>query len=135
MNGKTVGIIGAGKIGAIAIKILAGFGCKILVADEQVNKELLRYDLSYTDHETLYAQSAIISLHIPLTPGTKYLINEGTIAKMKPGVMLINASRGALINTKNIIEALKTGHVGYLGLDVRRRRIVLRRSFRGYFAG
>jgi D-lactate dehydrogenase len=118
MNGKTVGIIGAGKIGAIAIKILHGFGCKILVVDEQVDEELYKYDVTYTDHQTLYAQSDIISLHAPLTPGTKYVINEDTIAKMKKGVMLINTSRGALINTKDIIEALKTGHIAYLGLDV-----------------
>ncbi len=119
MNGKTVGIIGTGQIGAVAVKILHGFGCKILIVDLQENKELIeKYNVQYTDLDTLYAQSDIISLHIPLTPQTRYLINKGSIDKMKKGVMIINTSRGALINTKDIIQGLKKGQIGYLGLDV-----------------
>ncbi len=119
MNGKTVGIIGTGQIGSVAVKILAGFGCKILVTDLQENKELIeKYKVQYTDQDTMYAQSDIISLHLPLTPQTRYLINKDSIAKMKKGVMIINTSRGALINTKDIIQGLKKGQIGYLGLDV-----------------
>jgi D-lactate dehydrogenase len=119
MNGKTVGIIGTGQIGAVAVKILNGFGCKILLADLQENKELIgKYNVRYTDQDTLYAQSDIISLHIPLTPQTRYLINKDSIAKMKKGVMIINTSRGALLNTKDVILGLKKGQIGYLGLDV-----------------
>lgn len=119
MNGKTVGIIGAGQIGSVAIKILNGFGCKILLDDLQENKELIeKYNVQSTDQDTLYAQSDIISLHIPLTPQTHHIINKVSIAKMKKGVMIINTSRGALINTKDIIQGLKNGQIGYLGLDV-----------------
>jgi D-lactate dehydrogenase len=119
MNGKTVGIIGTGQIGSVAVKILNGFGCKLLLADLQENKELIeKYNVRYTDQDTLYAQSDIISLHIPLTPQTRYMINKDSIDKMKKGVMIINTSRGALINTKDIIQGLKKGQIGYLGLDV-----------------
>lgn len=119
MNGKTIGIIGTGQIGAVAVKILNGFGCKILVVDLQENKELIeKYNVQYTDQDTLYAQSDIISLHIPLTPQTRYIIKKDSIDKMKKGVMIINTSRGALINTKDIIQGLKKGQIGYLGLDV-----------------
>jgi D-lactate dehydrogenase len=119
MNGKTVGIMGTGQIGAVAVKILHGFGCKILIVDLQENKELIeKYNVQYTDPDTLYAQSDIITLHLPLTSQTRYLINKDSINKMKKGVMIINTSRGALINTKDIIEGLKKGQIGYLGLDV-----------------
>ncbi len=119
MNGKTVGIIGTGQIGAVAVKILSGFGCKILIVDPLENRELIeKYHVQYTDPDQLFAQSDIISLHIPLTPQTRYLINKASIAKMKNGVMIINTSRGALINTQDIIQGLKEGQIGYLGLDV-----------------
>jgi D-lactate dehydrogenase len=119
MNGKTVGIMGTGQIGAVAVKILHGFGCKILIVDLKENKELIeKYNVQYTDLDTLYAQSDIISLHLPLTPQTRYLINRDSINKMKKGVMIINTSRGALINTIDIIQGLKQGQIGYLGLDV-----------------
>ena len=119
LHGKTIGIIGTGKIGSIVAKIMNGFGCRILVNDKVENGELKnKYDAVYTDCETLCRESDIISLHVPLTTETKYLIDTGCISKMKRGVMLINTSRGALINTMVVIEALKTGHIGYLGLDV-----------------
>ena len=119
MNGKTVGLIGTGKIGRVAAKILTGFGCRILAYDVKENEELKRTcQVTYTDLETLYSQSDIISLHVPLTEKTKYMINSSTIKLMKPGVMLINTSRGLLVNTKDVIDALKTGHIGSLGLDV-----------------
>lgn len=119
MNGKTVGIIGTGKIGSVVTKIMNGFGCRILVYDKIENNELKnKYDVVYTDYETLLKESDIITLHVPLTNETKYLINKKCISKMKRGVMLINTSRGALINTKDVIQSLKTGQIGYLGMDV-----------------
>ena len=119
MNGKTVGIIGTGKIGSVVAKIMNGFGCRILVHDKIENTELKnKYDVTYTDYETLLKESDIITLHVPLTTETKYLIDKNCISKMKRGVMLINTSRGALINTKDVIKSLKTGQIGYLGIDV-----------------
>lgn len=119
MNKKTVGIIGTGNIGSVLAKIMNGFGCRILANDIIENNELKnKYNVVYVDYETLFRESDIITLHVPLTPQTKYLINTATISKMKKGVMLINTSRGTLVNTKNIIDALKTGQIGYLGIDV-----------------
>jgi len=119
LNGKTVGIIGAGKIGGIVARILHGFGCKILAFDINPNNEYSdTYGVKYVDLETLYAQSDIISLHCPLNKHTKYLINESTIALMKRGVMIINTGRGGVIDTKALIDGLKSGKIGYAGLDV-----------------
>ena len=119
MNGKTAGIIGTGKIGEIVIKILLGFGCNILAYDKFENASLKNEPgVSYTDLDTLYALSDIITLHLPLNDESRFMINENSIAKMKKGVMLINTSRGALVKTKDVIKNLKTGKIGYLGLDV-----------------
>lgn len=119
MNGKTVGIVGTGKIGAVLAKIMHGFGCRILAYDLFPNQELThQYGATYTDFKTLCAESDIISLQIPLNDETRYMIDSETISWMKPGVMLINTSRGALVRTKAVIAALKTGHIGSFGLDV-----------------
>jgi len=119
MHGKTVGIIGTGKIGYVVAKILHGFGCKLLAFDKSESDELKeKYNVEYTDYITLCKRSDIITLHAPLTEETKYIINENCIAGMKPGVMLINTSRGGLVNTKDVIDALKTKHIGYFGMDV-----------------
>lgn len=119
LNGKTIGIIGTGKIGHVVAKIAHGFGCHILACDKVENEEIKNnYGAVYTDLETLSRKSDIITLHVPLTPETKYLIDSPQILKMKRGVMLINTSRGGLINTRAVIKALKTGQIGYLGLDV-----------------
>lgn len=119
MNGKTAGIIGTGQIGFVVAKILHGFGCKILAVDQIENEELKsKYGVTYTDLDTLYGESDIITLHLPLLPKTRYMVNKESIAKMKPGVMLINSSRGALVNTKDVITALKSCHIGYFGMDV-----------------
>lgn len=119
MHGKTVGVVGTGEIGAVMTKILYGFGCKILAVDQVENEELKQKNgLVYTDLPTIFREADIITLHVPLTPETKYLINEESIAGMKPGVMLINTSRGGLINTKDVIGGLKNGKIGHLGLDV-----------------
>ena len=119
MNGKTAGIIGTGQIGSVVAKILYGFGCKILAVDRFQNEEIQKkYEVEYTDYDTLYNKSDIITLHVPLMPETRYVINSQSLAKMKRGVMLINTSRGALVNTKDVITSLKSGHIGYFGIDV-----------------
>jgi D-lactate dehydrogenase len=119
LNNKTVGIIGLGKIGGIVAKILNGFGCKLLGYDIYPNQEYVeKYDLRYVTLDEIYQHSDIISLHTPLTSSTKYMINEKTIPSMKKGVMIINTARGGLINTLEAINGIKTGQIGYLGLDV-----------------
>ncbi len=119
MNGKTVGIVGVGTIGEVVAKILHGFGCELLGFDLHPNEELTdRYGMVFTDLEDLIRRSDIITLHTPLNKHTHYLINQKRIAKMKKGVMLINTSRGGLVDTKAVIKGLKKGRIGYLGLDV-----------------
>ncbi|MCK5301461.1 MAG: hypothetical protein KAJ21_06105, partial [Thermoplasmatales archaeon] len=119
MYGKTVGVIGAGKIGICLINILIGFGCKILAYDKFPDKTVAQMkSVQYVDLDKLFRNSDIISLHVPLTPETHYMINKDSIAKMKQGLMLINTSRGGLVNTKDLIENLKTGQIGSAGLDV-----------------
>ena len=119
LHQKTVGIVGTGKIGSIAAKILHGFGCNLLGYDIAENKELTeKYNLQYVDLKKLCSSSDIITLHTPLNTVTKYLINKEKLDVMKPGVMLINTARGAVINTEHVIEALDNGKIGYLGLDV-----------------
>jgi D-lactate dehydrogenase len=119
MHGKTMGIIGMGKIGKVITSIAKGFGCKVLAFDPFPDREFEKAEkIVYTDIETLCRESDIITLHAPLTEQTKYLINKEKIALMKKGVMLINTGRGGLIHTKDVINGLKSGQIGYLGLDV-----------------
>lgn len=119
MNGKTVGIMGTGKIGSTIARILHGFGCRLLAFDKIQNEEIKqRYQVVYTDSETLYKTSDIITLHLPLNEQTQYIIDQAAIAQMKPGVMLINTARGGLVNTNEVIPALKSGRIGYFGMDV-----------------
>ncbi|WP_282113595.1 2-hydroxyacid dehydrogenase [Maribacter stanieri] len=119
MNGKTVGIIGTGKIGSVVAKILHGFGCKLLLYDIYENNALVeKYGATYTDLDSLIEQSDIITLHAPLNAKTHHLIKADRIAKMKKSVMLINAGRGGLVNTQDVINGLKTGQIGYFGMDV-----------------
>lgn len=119
MVGKTVGILGTGKIGRVVTRIMHGFGCKILAYDPYVDHELEKqYGVQYTDAMTLFRQSDIITLHLPLTPESKYIINKEAIDAMKPGVMLINTSRGGLVDTKEVIVGLKSGKIGSFGIDV-----------------
>ncbi len=119
MNGKTVGIIGTGKIGHLVAKILYGFGCTILAYDKTQNQNVIdQFGVAYTDLDTLCHKSDIITLHVPLTKETKYMINERRIVRMKQGVMLINTGRGDLVNTQEVIDGLKSGHIGYFGMDV-----------------
>ncbi|GAA4384464.1 2-hydroxyacid dehydrogenase [Hymenobacter koreensis] len=118
LHGRTVGLIGLGKIGLVTARILKGFGCRVLGFDIQHEAEADEIGVEFTDLDTLFAQSDIISLHCPLTPHTFHLINDEAIAKMKDGVMLINTSRGAIIDTKAVIKGLKCEKIKYLGLDV-----------------
>lgn len=115
LHGKTMGVIGTGKIGQKFINIANGFGMKILAYDKYPNKEL---NVEYSDLETLYKESDIISLHCPLLKDTEHIINKDSIAKMKDGVMIINTSRGGLINAKDLISGLKNRKIGSAGLDV-----------------
>lgn len=118
VHGTTAGIIGTGKIGVITAKILQGFGCHVLAYDLYKNPDCESAGIEYVDLPVLLGQSDIISLHCPLTPETYHLIDAEAVAKMKPGVMLVNTSRGALIDTQAVIDGLKSEKIGYLGLDV-----------------
>ena len=118
MHGKTVGVIGTGQIGTVVAQILTGFGCPTLAFDPFPNATCRSIGVRYAELNELLAQSDIISLHCPLTPENKYIINDAAIARMKDGVMLINTSRGVLLDTVAIINGLKSGKIGALGLDV-----------------
>ena len=118
LYGRTVGIIGSGRIGVALGRIMAGFGCQVLASDPIESEELKELGGRYVPLDELLASSDIITLHCPLTPETRHLIDGAAIARMKGGVMLINTSRGAVIETKAVIDGLKSGAIGYLGLDV-----------------
>lgn len=118
MHGKTVGVIGTGMIGEVVCRILAGFGCELLAFDPKPNPACEAMGVRYVDLPELYRDSDIITLHCPLNPHTHHLINAEALGQMKPGVMIINTSRGAVIDTRAAIAALKTGRIGSLGLDV-----------------
>ncbi|WP_024546334.1 2-hydroxyacid dehydrogenase [Picosynechococcus sp. NKBG15041c] len=118
LHGKTVGIVGTGKIGECFAKIMKGFGCRLLAYDPYENPVCVELGVKYTDWRSLLAQADIISLHCPLMPETYHLINEESLAQIKPGAMLINTSRGGLIDTRAAIEAIKSGQLGYFGTDV-----------------
>jgi D-lactate dehydrogenase len=115
LHGKTVGIVGTGRIGRAAVQIFRGFGCRVLAFDLRPDPSV---DAEYAELSELYRRSDVISLHVPLTPSTHHMVDAAAIASMKPGVMLINTSRGALIDSKALIGALKRGHLGSAGLDV-----------------
>ena len=118
MHGKTVGLIGTGQIGIVVAQILTGFGCPTLAFDPIPNPTCQSLGVRYVELNELLAQSDVISLHCPLTPENKHIINDAAIARMKNGVMLINTSRGSLLDTVAIVGGLKSGKIGYLGLDV-----------------
>lgn len=118
MRGRTVGVVGTGTIGIEVARILAGFGCKVLGHDPQRSEAFTALGGSYVELPTLFAQSDIITLHCPLNPGTRHLIDAAAIAAMKRGVMLVNTSRGAVIDTRAAIAGLKSGAIGHLALDV-----------------
>jgi D-lactate dehydrogenase len=118
MRGRTVGIIGIGQIGMALAGILAGFGCTIVGVDPVANPAFLALGGHYVLISDMLAQADIISLHCPLTADTRHMIDVAAIGQMKPGVMLINTSRGAVIDTRAVIAGLKSGKIGQLGLDV-----------------
>ncbi|MDX5480717.1 MAG: 2-hydroxyacid dehydrogenase [Hymenobacteraceae bacterium] len=118
LHGRTIGIIGLGKIGLVTAKILKGFGCRVLGYDITEHKEAQEIGIEFSDLDTLYKESDIISLHCPLTPQTYHMISDESISKMKDGVMIINTSRGATIDTRAVIKGLKSEKIAYLGLDV-----------------
>ena len=117
--GKTAGVLGTGKIGRIVAEILHGFGMRVLAFDLYPNQEWATQNgIQYVEPRTLARQSDLITLHLPLTPQTDHIVNKDTLALTKPGFMLINVSRGRLIHTRALIEALKSGHMGGVALDV-----------------
>ncbi len=118
LHGKTVGVIGTGKIGVVFANLLKGFGVKVLGYDPYPNPAFKDTGGTYVELAELLEKSDIISLHCPLSPQTFHIINAETITQMKKGVMLINTSRGALVDAKAVICGLKNRHIGYLGLDV-----------------
>ncbi|MCT4703925.1 2-hydroxyacid dehydrogenase [Enterobacteriaceae bacterium H20N1] len=118
MFGKTAGIIGTGKIGIAALRILKGFGMRLLAFDPYPSAAALEMGVEYVDLSTLFSQADVISLHCPLTPENYHLLNRSAFEQMKDGVMIINTSRGALIDSQAAIEALKNQKIGALGMDV-----------------
>jgi len=118
MQRRTVGIVGTGRIGAVVARILTGFGCRVLAHDVEINRQCVALGVHYLPLDDLWAQSDIVSLHAPLTGATRHMVDASAIARMKRGVMILNTSRGALVDTAALIDGLKSGHVGHLGLDV-----------------
>jgi len=118
LNARTVGVVGTGQIGAVFCRIMHGFGCRLLAHDLAPNPECSKLGVRYVPLDDLFRQADIVSLHCPLTPATRHLVNPDRLALMKRGAMLINTGRGALIDTPAVVEALKSGHLGYLGIDV-----------------
>jgi D-lactate dehydrogenase len=118
LQGRTVGVVGTGAIGTVFGRIMLGFECRVLAYDPWPNPLCRQLGMQYVSLNDLVRAADVISLHCPLTPETHHLINASTLAKMKRGVMLINTGRGALIDARAAIAALKSGQLGYFGIDV-----------------
>jgi D-lactate dehydrogenase len=118
LRNRRVGIVGTGEIGGIVARILRGFGCSLQAHDPYPVDAVRDLGVRYVDLDTLFEECDVITLHCPLTPSTRHVIDAAALARMQPGVMLVNTSRGALVDTSAVIDALKTGHVGNLALDV-----------------
>jgi len=118
LHRRTVGIIGTGRIGAVFARIMGGFGCRLMAFDLRQNHDCVALGAEYVELPRLFAEADIISLHAPLTAETRHLIDKDAVRRMKRGVMIINTGRGALVDTKALIDGLKSGHIGFLGLDV-----------------
>jgi len=118
LHNKTVGVVGTGKIGIAFCRIMLGLGCEVVAFDVNPQDALKKEGVTYVSLERLYKKSDIISLHCPLMPATKHIVNDESISKMKDHVMIINTSRGALINTEDVIKNLKAKKIGYVGIDV-----------------
>lgn len=119
LHGKTVGVVGTGRIGQVFARIMHGFGCRLLAYDVRPDNKLRdQFQLEYVSLKELFAQSDIISLHVPLLPETKHMIDEEAIRLMKPSVVIVNTSRGGLVKTSALTQALKNGKIGFAALDV-----------------
>jgi len=118
LHGKSVGVVGSGQIGQVFAQIMRGFGCQVLAYDPYPNPAIEALGGRFVGLDQLLAESDIISLHCPLNDATRHLVNADSLQRMKRGAMLINTGRGALVDTPALIEALKSGQLGYLGLDV-----------------
>jgi len=119
LNGKTAGIVGTGRIGAVAARIFHGFGCHVLAHDVRENTSLVEGGIArYAPLPQLLAAADFVSLHVPLTPQTRHLIGPGELSRMKPSVIIVNTSRGALIDSRALISALKRGRIAGAALDV-----------------
>ncbi|MEN0110388.1 MAG: 2-hydroxyacid dehydrogenase [Planctomycetota bacterium] len=118
LHGKTIGVVGTGAIGSVFARILSGFGCRLLGFDVRENPACVELGMKYVAIDSLLAQSDIVSLHCPLTPETHHLIDAAAIERCKPGVMIVNTSRGAVVDTAAVIGGLKSGRVGSLAIDV-----------------
>lgn len=116
--GKTVGVVGTGKIGEAFARIMLGFGCRVIAFDPAPSEACVLAGVKYVEIGALWRESDVIALHCPLTPQTRHLVNAGAFAAMKPGAMLINTSRGAVVDARAAIDALKSGRLGALGIDV-----------------
>ena len=114
LHGKTVGVVGTGKIGRLVIDILKGFGCQVLAHDPFPSRD----DVDYVDLDTLLRSSRVVTLHLPLTPDSHHMISARALEMMPRGAVLINTSRGGLIDSKAVVESLKSGHLGGLAIDV-----------------
>jgi D-lactate dehydrogenase len=125
LKGKTAGVVGTGRIGGLVARLLWHFRCRVLAHDPFPDAELAELGVDYVDLDRLWAESDLISLNAPLSPETHHLVNEATIRRMKRGVMLVNTGRGPLIDTAAVVEALKSGHIGSLALDVYEEEHVL----------
>ncbi len=118
LRGRTIGIVGTGRIGQVVAQIMQGFGCQLLAYDVHPNPDCVALGVEYVPLTTLFAHADVITLHCPLTPQTQHVVDAAAIAHMKQGVMLINTSRGGLIDTEAVIQALKAQKISALGLDV-----------------
>jgi D-lactate dehydrogenase len=118
LAGRTVGVVGTGRIGEIVVRILLGFGCRVLASDPFPSAAVTALGVPYVSFDRVLAESDVITLHCPLTPATRHLVDEAALARIRPGAMLLNTSRGAIVDTRAVIAALKCGQLGSLGIDV-----------------
>lgn len=118
LHGRTIGVLGTGKIGEQVCRIGSGFGCRVLATDTQPSAACRQFGVDYVELPQLLSESDILTLHCPLVPETRHLINDRAIQQMKPGAMLVNTSRGGIIDTQAVIRGLKSGHLGSLAIDV-----------------
>jgi D-lactate dehydrogenase len=118
LHGKCVGVVGTGRIGTVFAQAMKGFGCRLMAYDPYPNEAMTKLGAKYVDLPELFTESDIIALHAPLTSETHHLVNAERLSMVKPGMMIVNTSRGGLIDAEAAIDALKDGRLGYLGLDV-----------------